>query len=171
MIYSCGACKSSFHFKKQLHQHQIWSPSCGILKGFEGRDNLDVYKSSDPLVGGVKQEINNVEIKHPENPSSIVRLNVTEKTSIILVNCENLLDNEFYVKRSKKSKCGICNGCEALSDCMQCEVCYQNHDILDTEYQGISSTTRLIESEVNPSFGICIQRRCVNPIFNVSIIS
>ena len=130
-----------------------------------------MYKSSDPLVGGVKQEINNVEIKHPENPSSIVRLNVTEKTSIILVNCENLLDNEFYVKRSKKSKCGICNGCEALSDCMQCEVCYQNHDILEKEYHGISSTTCLIESEANPSFGICIQRRCVNPIFNVSIIS
>ena len=87
LIYSCDTCAAAFHFKKQLQHHLIWSQMCGILKGLEGVCSTD---STDSLVSKMKREANEQKrMSHEQkviDKLSIVRLNVTEKTSIILVN-------------------------------------------------------------------------------------
>ena len=140
----------------------VWSETCGILKGFEGNNNFGICTSRDSkLVSKMKH----AEHKKDTESLSIVRLNVTEKTSIILVNCENLLDQDLYVKRSKRSKCGICSGCELGSDCLSCAVCSKRQESLDEAYKR-SSTTH--NSKGSNHVTSCIKRKCINPIFNVS---
>lgn len=169
LIYSCDTCAASFHFKKQLHHHLIWSEICGILKGLEGVCSTD---STDSVVSKMKHEANENKTMSDDpkviEKLSIVRLNVTEKTSIILVNCENLLDKEFYVKRSKRSKCGICVSCELAADCTSCVVCkkHQNYIPQRCRQHKTNDNNKSTSSVRNWR---CLKRKCIYPIFNVSL--
>merc|ERR1712080_250878 len=99
---------------------------------------------------------------------SIVRLNVTEKTSIILVNCENLRDKEFYVKRSKRTKCGICVSCELAADCLSCVVCkkHQNYILQRCRQHPTKDNNKSTSPERNWR---CLKRRCIYRIFNYAV--
>ena len=169
LIYSCDTCAASFHFKKKLHHHLIWSKMCGILKGLEGVCSTD---STDSLVSKIEQEANEQKrMSDDQNVIenlSIVRLNVTEKTSIILVNCENLLDKEFYEKRSKRSKCGFCVSCELVADCMNCVVCKKHQNCIPQRCRQHKNADD--DKATSPSRNWrCSKRKCIYPIFNVSI--
>ena len=171
-MYSCDTCRASFHFKKDLHRHLIWSQTCGILKGLESDEKFEICTSRDSLVSKVKQEVNergkSKNDKNLNEKLSVVRLNVTEKTSIILVNCENMLDKEFYVKRSKRSKCGICSGCELTSDCLTCSVCNKSQAVIGHSCQELTMESSVNSQKTTSSFRKCLKRKCINPIFNVS---
>ena len=165
MKYSCDSCKVTFHFKKQLHYHLIWSQSCGLFKELGVSDHFEICTSRDSLVSNMKQEVNQRSKKVNEN-LSIVRLNVTQKTSIILVNCENLVDKAIFIKRSKRSKCGICAPCEISADCLSCTVCNKKRDIL---VKPVTEGSYNTIQKGFPPVRTCMKRKCIYPIFNVSI--
>ena len=80
------------------------------------------FSSWDENCGSIRDKIGQA---IPPN-SSMVRLN-TKSSFVIGVNCEQLANQEVFIKRSKRSKCGICSGCESLFDCAgQCTPCRTN---------------------------------------------
>ena len=60
----------------------------------------------------------------PEVPkeSPMVRLN-TDNSYIVGINCNQLADEVLFTKKQRKIKCGICPGCELVSNCGQCNPC------------------------------------------------
>ena len=146
----------------------IWSQTCGLFKGLGViGDNFEICSSKDSLVSKMKQEVNQKRNKIVNENLSIIRLNVTHKTSIILVNCENLVDKEIFIKRSKRSKCGICVACEISTDCLSCTVCNKKQDMLAKLGDEKSYNN---SQKGAPPVRICMKRKCINPIFNVSTV-
>ena len=160
MKYSCDTCKTAFHFKKQLHYHLVWSPTCGLLKGMGVDDKFEIRSPGDSSVLEIKKEI--IDKKASDN-LSIVRLNVTSEISIVLVNCENLVDTDLFVKRTKRSRCGICAACEIHTDCSSCVMCCKKQNLLSNlNYKDPCERSKA--TPIRP----CVKRQCINPIFNVS---
>jgi len=94
---NCPHCHTSFHFRTKLTHHLTWSETCGSVRDKFGQatDQSDV---------------------------PMIRLN-TEKVSVIAFNCNELLDKNIFVEKKKKSKCGICSGCELSTNCGKCNNC------------------------------------------------
>lgn len=58
---------------------------------------------------------------NPGERPSIVRLNVSRDQSVVGVNCP--IDEARYVKRKRRARCGLCNGCQRTDDCDACSNC------------------------------------------------
>ena len=94
--YNCSKCNEYFHFRSKLDHHLNWSESCGSI-----RDKIG---------------------SNPSSKSPMVRLN-TNDSSIIGINCNEIVDKTVFVKRKKRSKCGICCACEVRQNCGKCGPC------------------------------------------------
>ena len=116
--YKCPKCDEIFHFRSKLDDHMTWSESCGSIPETVGITVGNLVK----------------------NDSQMVCLN-TEETSVIGINCEELVDEKVFTKRKRKGRCGICVNCVKVSiNCEECVAC-----------------------ESKPKRR-CFQRRCVNLI-------
>ena len=110
--FKCPKCDETFHFRSKLDHHMTWSYSCGTIPDTVGITPIR---------------------------SQMICLN-TEETSVIGINCEELVDENIFTKRKRNGKCGICSKCEVSVNCEKCSAC---------------------ESKPKKR---CLQRRCVNLI-------
>ena len=58
---------------------------------------------------------------NPEERPSIVRLNISRDESVVGVNYP--IDEARFVKRKRRARCGLCNGCRRTDDCGACSNC------------------------------------------------
>lgn len=105
--HQCSQCQEVFHFKKQLQEHLLWSTTCGKVTQESG---------NWPISSGPGE-------RYLKDKPSMVRLNISQAKSVVALNCENLIDQQIFSRRSKKSRCGLCVGCEVESDCGTCKNC------------------------------------------------
>ena len=99
-LYECGKCMQTFHIQRQLQDHENWDENCGTIRAKVG-DSTSIT----------------------EKPS-MVRLN-TKSKSVIGINIEPLANKAVFTQRSRKTRCGICSGCENSENfgCGKCNPC------------------------------------------------
>ena len=88
---------------------------------------------------------------NPEERPSIVRLNISRDESVVGVNYP--IDEARFVKRKRRARCGLCNGCRRTDDCGACSNCRGEciktscklRDVLDVSsrfYSGFATTMK-----------------------------
>lgn len=94
--YQCEKCQTVFHFKKPFEEHSVWSESCGTMRA-------------------------HIQTENQFEKPSVARIHLGRHQSVVGVNLE--LDPETFDKRKRRSRCGLCIGCERIADCGKCDVC------------------------------------------------
>ncbi len=108
--HHCTKCQQVFHFKRQLHEHCLWSSTCGAMR--------DKAPPSMPPEGSDR-----LRYLDEGHKASMVRLNVTQHQSVVGINCQELIDPEVFDKKKKRARCGLCDGCSREEDCGTCSKC------------------------------------------------
>lgn len=137
--YQCEQCQQVFHFRKQLKDHSVWSETCGTVTDKAGSEQQSLVQ---------QQEGEEVQQRYMKEKPSMVRLNISRDTSVVGVNCENLIDTNVFAKRKKRARCGICKGCEKTADCQVCKNC---------------CTTKGQRKRT------CEQRQCINLVYHYDV--
>ncbi len=108
--HRCEQCKEIFHFRRQLSEHLVWSTTCGSMRG----------RAEMPRTATASRYL-------PDKPS-VVKVRLDKERVVVGVNCNRLMDGDSFVKRKKRTRCGICESCELVSDCQNCAVCLSAED-------------------------------------------
>ncbi len=108
--YQCKKCDAIFHFQRQLKEHLVWSDSCGTVSEKAG------HKSAQP------QSQSKTKDRYMTSKPSMIKVK-TNDMSVVGVNCDSLIDESLFFKRQRRSKCGLCSGCERTTNCKKCKGC------------------------------------------------
>ena len=122
--FKCVNCQEAFKSRSAVNEHHIWDRVCGTLAS-EERDTL-------------------VEETEGGGDKSIVKIIISKDMSVVGVNCNQLLDEEVFEKRSRRTRCGLCFNCTLTENCGKCKVC-----------MNFSKTS---------SKQLCLKRSCNKPI-------
>ena len=143
--YCCDQCQTTFHFKKQLLEHALWSESCGSMKEKAAFD--EAQGQPEAAAETVSKG------RYMDRTPNVIRFNFDGNESVIVINSNDLAENEeMFVKRKKKSKCGFCDRCERVDDCGRCEVCLKPSDESPPPPKKRSKTTK----------SKCLLRQCLS---------
>ena len=103
----------------------------------------------------------------PEERPSIVRLNISRDQSVVGVNCP--IDEARFVKRKRRARCGLCNGCRRTDDCGACSNCRgecikTSCKLRDVVYVSSRSKTSFRHNKQLETFtrNTCHRRLCIN---------
>merc|ERR1719347_393500 len=121
--YRCNNCEATFKSRSGINDHHIWDSVCGTLSS---------------------RESNEPQCIKAENNQSVVKIIISKEVSVVGVNCNELLDKEVFVKRPRKTRCGLCFNCTSVENCGKCKVC-----------------TKLCSESSRQT---CLKRSCNNPI-------
>lgn len=113
--YSCSTCQESFKSRSSINEHHIWDPICGTLAS-KRSDDIDADKDN----------------------RNVVKIIINKEMSVVGVNCNELIDNEVFEKRARKSRCGLCYNCTSSESCGKCKTCSKKFSDLKQPCQKLS---------------------------------
>jgi len=106
------------------------------LKTFKSKYSINDHLNWDSVCGNLGDQ--NVQ-------QNLVKIVINKEMSVLGVNCNELIDDNSFDKRKRKTRCGVCYNCSLELDCGECKYCQSNQQ-----------SARLKQ--------VCVKRGCLNPV-------
>jgi len=105
-------------------------------KMFKSKHSINDHLNWDSVCGNLGDQ--NVK-------QNLVKIVINKEMSVLGVNCNELIDDNSFDRRKRKTRCGVCYNCCLELDCGECKYCRSNQQ---------SATLKQV----------CVKRGCLNPV-------